>query len=141
LGHAPIRWSDRSTGHSHPVKHSDIFFSKRSLAPVFIDDVGFVNQNYAKEIAMAHEMERLRIFRHLSSLYQDMADTGELTAEEIEENIESGDELANIIVSSLSMEIVGTEGDAIVVRIKPLEDTWEFVEAYEKEALVKDLNQ
>jgi hypothetical protein len=90
---------------------------------------------------MAHEMERLRIFRHLSSLYQDMADTGDLTAEEIEENIEGGDELANIIISSLSMEIVGTEGDAIVVRIKPLEDTWDFVEAYDKEALVKDLNQ
>ena len=89
---------------------------------------------------MAHEMERLRIFRHLSSLYQDMADTGELTAEEIEENIELGDELANFIIGSLSMEIVGTDDDAIIVRVKPLEDTWDFVESLDKEALVKDLN-
>ncbi len=89
---------------------------------------------------MAHEMERLRIFRHLSSLYQDMADTGELTAEEIEENIELGDDLANLIIGSLSIEVVGTEGDAIVIKVKPLEDTWDFVEAHDKEALVKDLN-
>ena len=75
--------------------------------------------------------ERLRIFRHLSSLYQDLADTGELTAEEIKENIVDGDELADLIISSLSMKIVGTEGDAIVVLVKPLEDTWEFLEAYD----------
>lgn len=69
-----------------------------------------------------------------------MADTGELTAEEIEENIELGDDLANLIIGSLSIEVVGTEGDAIVIKVKPLEDTWDFVEAHDKEALVKDLN-
>lgn len=89
---------------------------------------------------MAHEIEQLRIFKHISSLYQDLADTGELTNQEIEDNIEIGDEMAKFVIESLSMEVIGTEGDLVVVRVKPLEDTWEYVESLETEPLVKDLN-
>ena len=73
---------------------------------------------------MAHEIEMLNIIRHISSVYQDLNDDGSLSMKEIAENEEIGDEVADILVKSLSLEVIGTDGDFITVRIKPVDDTW-----------------
>jgi len=86
---------------------------------------------------MAHELELLKIIRHISSVYQDLNDTGTLTEEEIVENEEIGNEVADCLVKSLSLEIVGTDGDTITVKIKTLDETWQFVENYWNSEIVK----
>jgi len=87
---------------------------------------------------MAHEMELLKILRHISSVYQDINDSGDLTPKEIEENAEIGDDVADLLLQSLSLEVVEADGDSITVRIKPLEDTWQFVSAFYSARIVSD---
>lgn len=79
---------------------------------------------------MAHELEMLNIIRHISSVYQDLNDDGTLSKKEIQENAELGDEVADCLVKSLSLEVIGTDGEFITVRIKPLDDTWPVVSEY-----------
>lgn len=87
---------------------------------------------------MAHEIEMLNIIRHISSVYQDLNDDGSLSKAEIAENEEIGDEVADILVKSLSLEVIGTDGDFITVRIKPVDDTWAFVSGYYASEIVED---
>lgn len=87
---------------------------------------------------MAHEIEMLNIIRHISSVYQDLNDDGSLSKKEIAENEEIGDEVADILVKSLSLEVIGTDGDFITVRIKPVDDTWPLVSEYYASEIVED---
>ena len=87
---------------------------------------------------MAHEIEMLNIIRHISSVYQDLNDDGSLSKAEIAENEEIGDEVADILVKSLSLEVIGTDGDFITVRIKPVDDTWPLVSGYYASEIVED---
>lgn len=88
---------------------------------------------------MAYEEERYSIIRHISSLYQDVADTGELTDQEIDVNVQVGDDFAECIVDSLSMEVVGKDGDSITIRVKTLDDTYSWLENYVSKPLVEDM--
>ena len=89
---------------------------------------------------MSHAEERYAIIRHISSLYQDIADTGELTDQEIDANSQIGDEFAECIVDSLSMEIIKREGDMITIRVKTLDETFPWLETYMAKPLVEDQN-
>lgn len=89
---------------------------------------------------MAFEEERYAVIRHISSLYQDIADDGELTDQQVDANAQIGDDFAECIIESLSMEITGREGDDIIVRIKTLSDTFSWLESYMEKSLVEDQN-
>jgi hypothetical protein len=86
---------------------------------------------------MAFEDERYEIFRHLSSLYQDMVYEPDLTIQEREINGQVGDEFAEFLIDSLSMEILGKDDSGILVRIKPLGDTSAFVDDFVSKPLVE----
>lgn len=101
---------------------------------------GRVSSTATKEHEMAHAEERYAIIRHISSLYQDIADTGELTDQEIDANSQIGDEFAECIVDSLSMEIVSRDGDTITIRVKTLDETFPWLETYMAKPLVEDQN-
>lgn len=89
---------------------------------------------------MAFEEERYQVIRHISSLYQDIADTGDLTDQEIDANSQVGDDFAECILSSLSMEVLRREGDSIIVSIKTLDETYPWLENYLAKPLVEDQN-
>ena len=63
-------------------------------APAWLGGEDRVALTTTKEREMSHAEERYAIIRHISSLYQDIADTGELTDQEIDANSQIGDEIA-----------------------------------------------
>lgn len=89
---------------------------------------------------MAYEEERYEIIRHISSLYQDIANTGNLSDKELDNNAQIGDDFAECILNSLSMEVLGKDGDFIQVKVKVLDVTSVWLDNYMAEPLVEDTN-
>lgn len=86
---------------------------------------------------MAFEDEKYAIYKHLSNLYQEMVYAPDLSEAQKETNQQIGDDFAEFFMESLSLEVVGSDADGVLIRVKPLEDTSDFVEDFVSKPLVE----
>lgn len=89
---------------------------------------------------MAYEIERLAIYEHLVKLMVALQDDPSLKSSEREELNEDCEILANMLMDSLDLTVTGADGDSISITVTPRENVEEWLDSYDSEPLVKDIN-